>query len=535
MVPIYATEAWWWAARPLWVLLWSGVFDRHPGLRFAITEDGAWWLPDIVERMDEKWVGGHNTRKFGNLFRDSIERKPSEYLGTNVFLGASTPESARDRRPATRIGVRHPALGQRLPPPRGHLAAHPRVDPRRVPRRPRRRDVPDARAHRRRGLPVRRRQARQHGRAHRPHPSKRSTDDRHEARLPRRGGADRQAPSGTASGLPMPRNQSLLDPSTPRLHVRTVTDRFPFPIPNGWFIVADVRRDRPRPGARRCTTSVATWCCSAPRPASPGVVDAYCPHLGAHLGVGGQVEGDCMRCPFHGWEFDGDSGACVEIPYGERERIPAKAHARAVPHHRTGRRRSGPGTTSTRASPSTSCPRCPRWTTPAWIRHAAAGVHDLDLVPGDGREQPRLRPLPVRARHRGHPRGRGGHRRHLQVGHEEPGRSSRETFGLGLGVLRVKGMLDLRVVGATPIDEDNVPRPLDLHRRRPSRARTSARVLRRAVHQRRHPGHPDLGEQDLPAASRPHQERVGHHRPPQLVEAVLQRPRRSLIASHRHR
>ena len=27
---IYATEAYWWAARPLWVLLWSGVFERHP-------------------------------------------------------------------------------------------------------------------------------------------------------------------------------------------------------------------------------------------------------------------------------------------------------------------------------------------------------------------------------------------------------------------------------------------------------------------------------------------------------------------------
>ncbi len=78
MVPIYATEAWWWAARPLWVLLWSGVFDRHPSLRIAITEDGAWWLPDIVERMDEKWVGGHNTRKFGDLFRDTpLPRKPS--------------------------------------------------------------------------------------------------------------------------------------------------------------------------------------------------------------------------------------------------------------------------------------------------------------------------------------------------------------------------------------------------------------------------------------------------------------------------
>jgi len=118
MVPIYATEAWWWAARPLWVLLWSGVFDRHPGLRFAVTEDGAWWLPDIVERMDEKWIGGHNTRKFGNLFRESIERLPSSYFGTNIFLGASTP-TRHEIGTRTRVGVRTLLWGNDFPHPEG--------------------------------------------------------------------------------------------------------------------------------------------------------------------------------------------------------------------------------------------------------------------------------------------------------------------------------------------------------------------------------------------------------------------------------
>jgi len=118
MVPIYATEAWWWAARPLWVLVWSGVFDRHPRLRFAVTEDGAWWLPDIVERMDEKWTGGHNTRKFGSLFRDAIARRPSEYLGVNVFLGASTP-SRYEIATRARVGVRTLLWGNDFPHPEG--------------------------------------------------------------------------------------------------------------------------------------------------------------------------------------------------------------------------------------------------------------------------------------------------------------------------------------------------------------------------------------------------------------------------------
>ena len=52
------------------------------------------------------------------------------------------------------------------------------------------------------------------------------------------------------------------------------------------------------------------------------VLDAYCPHLGAHLGQGGVVEGETLRCPFHAWRFDG-SGQCTEIPYATK--IPPKA------------------------------------------------------------------------------------------------------------------------------------------------------------------------------------------------------------------
>jgi phenylpropionate dioxygenase-like ring-hydroxylating dioxygenase large terminal subunit len=46
-------------------------------------------------------------------------------------------------------------------------------------------------------------------------------------------------------------------------------------------------------------------------------VDAYCPHLGAHFGFGGSVEGELLRCPFHGFCFDGQ-GNCVRTGYGTR-------------------------------------------------------------------------------------------------------------------------------------------------------------------------------------------------------------------------
>lgn len=44
-------------------------------------------------------------------------------------------------------------------------------------------------------------------------------------------------------------------------------------------------------------------------------MDAHCPHLGAHLGLGGTIVGDSIRCPFHGFCFDRD-GTCVATGYG---------------------------------------------------------------------------------------------------------------------------------------------------------------------------------------------------------------------------
>jgi phenylpropionate dioxygenase-like ring-hydroxylating dioxygenase large terminal subunit len=41
-------------------------------------------------------------------------------------------------------------------------------------------------------------------------------------------------------------------------------------------------------------------------------IDAYCPHMGAHLAEG-RVEGDDLRCMFHNWKFN-SQGTCVDIP-----------------------------------------------------------------------------------------------------------------------------------------------------------------------------------------------------------------------------
>ncbi len=59
------------------------------------------------------------------------------------------------------------------------------------------------------------------------------------------------------------------------------------------------------------------------------LVDAYCPHLGAHLGHGGVVVGERIRCPFHGWEYEGRSGMCQRLANGDP--VPPKARLRRWP------------------------------------------------------------------------------------------------------------------------------------------------------------------------------------------------------------
>src|SRR5258706_8157868 len=103
---------------------------------------------------------------------------------------------------------------------------------------------------------------------------------------------------------------------------------YPFPpYPNGWFQVAYA--DELGPGAvlplEYFGQSLVLF---RGGDGAPRALDAFCPHLGAHLGYGGRVDGDRLVCPFHGWRFDG-CGACVEVPYAKK--IPPRAKLRAWP------------------------------------------------------------------------------------------------------------------------------------------------------------------------------------------------------------
>jgi phenylpropionate dioxygenase-like ring-hydroxylating dioxygenase large terminal subunit len=249
----------------------------------------------------------------------------------------------------------------------------------------------------------------------------------------------------------MPHNPALLDPATPRVRVRTVRARFPFPIPNGWFVVAT--SDQLGRGEVRALhyfdRDIVLYRTVS---GDPRLVDGYCAHLGAHLAVGGKVEGDCIRCPFHGWSYDGVTGRCVDIPYGGAERIPSRARVRAFPtieragaiwawHHLDEgdpfyelpvvREMADPGWTVPHLREFVVATSCQEM---AENNHDSAHfrfVHGTENIP-DSEE-----------------RIEGAYKS------VKSGRLERETFGLGLGVVRVPGALTF-VSSVTPIDHDNV-------------------------------------------------------------------------------
>lgn len=140
--------------------------------------------------------------------------------------------------------------------------------------------------------------------------------------------------------------------------------RFPFGIPNGWYLIA-YSDDLAAGAVLRLQRLDRELVALRGESGRVSVFDAHCPHLGAHLGVGGRVVGDTLQCPFHGWRFAGD-GSCAAIPYAKR--IPAGVRAVSHPvverngmlfvwHHANG------------AAPSFEIPVLAEWGDGEWLSH----------------------------------------------------------------------------------------------------------------------------------------------------------------------
>ncbi|XP_023241562.1 cholesterol 7-desaturase-like [Centruroides sculpturatus] len=87
--------------------------------------------------------------------------------------------------------------------------------------------------------------------------------------------------------------------------------------PNGWIPLLE-SRDLPVGKCMPVTALGQQFVVFRGKTGTCFVLDAYCPHLGAHLETDGKVHEDCIECPFHGWRFTGKDGTCVKIPYAEK-------------------------------------------------------------------------------------------------------------------------------------------------------------------------------------------------------------------------
>lgn len=95
----------------------------------------------------------------------------------------------------------------------------------------------------------------------------------------------------------------------------------PHSFPRGWFIVAESSElDQGALAVRFFGRDFALYRGESGRPV---MLDAYCAHMGTHLTAsksamivanGKQIEGDAIRCPYHGWRY-GPDGRLEDIPY----------------------------------------------------------------------------------------------------------------------------------------------------------------------------------------------------------------------------
>ncbi len=107
--------------RPLWQLIFGGVFDRYPNLKVAITEAAALWIPETLAALDVAYkdfraAQGRHPLVTGD---DNLpQRLPSEYWPTNGFVGVSLVKiSEMEQRDS--IGVDTMMYGVDYPHPEG--------------------------------------------------------------------------------------------------------------------------------------------------------------------------------------------------------------------------------------------------------------------------------------------------------------------------------------------------------------------------------------------------------------------------------
>jgi 3-ketosteroid 9alpha-monooxygenase subunit A len=152
-----------------------------------------------------------------------------------------------------------------------------------------------------------------------------------------------------------------------------------FTFPRGWFMALPAAELKEMQALRLFGRNLVLY---RGESGTPVLLDAACPHMGAHLAAeqtsvaaSHRVEGDSIRCPYHGWRFNA-AGKCDDIPYFSGT-IPAAAMVRSYPVQEKY------GIIFAWHDPEQGIsdfdlPELPEWDDPAWVR---CGFDDLGTLP----------------------------------------------------------------------------------------------------------------------------------------------------------
>jgi phenylpropionate dioxygenase-like ring-hydroxylating dioxygenase large terminal subunit len=242
------------------------------------------------------------------------------------------------------------------------------------------------------------------------------------------------------------------------VEIRTSSSyRYPFgPYPTGWYLALESSQLGPGQVVplHVLGKDLVAFRTEGGRAA---ILDAHCPHMGAHVGYGGVVDGEGVRCPFHAWRFDVD-GRCDDVPYDGGRRPPRVALGCHHVHETSGLillHHSDSG-----AAPTWRMPDLPEWGRSGWFGYETVGwrirMHVQELVENvpDTAHFAYVHQVP------GTPQAEieiDGHvyRQRSIVGETGEAFTVQEAFGLGLVWLRTASRI-VFLTATTPIDDEHV-------------------------------------------------------------------------------
>lgn len=105
---LYIAEAGHHSRRPLLFMLVGGVFERFPKLKAVVTEQGASWLPSMLDQLDSIMNSVRKNGRIGELrFTPDmvLQHSATEYVQRNLWFGVSFPTRADVDAVRNRVGL----------------------------------------------------------------------------------------------------------------------------------------------------------------------------------------------------------------------------------------------------------------------------------------------------------------------------------------------------------------------------------------------------------------------------------------------